>query len=546
MISSRLALPAGTMLLVGEGRLDHPVSWACSLRPNPPAFPNLAGNEVALIDMDDLRRLGDRMRLERVITDLRSARIAALVVRGSVDEAAVRSATVNDVPLFKLPDNAQMLQVERTIIRLIVDREGYLSQRSTELQHELNRIVLDGGSLDRIAAHLALFSQQPTLILQEDGQVVAEAGFELLSPQSRESLLESIPNGTALRSAGARAEANGAENSSTVGRLPLAGQSSMRAYAEVVVAPITANDSIHGFCLILRPSKHGGGPISAVERVAAGQGAAAAALEWAKQNAVGIAEERMRATFVDELLASEIADRQAWIQRGKSLGYDLAAPHAAWLIEAHGIVGWPTALLRYAESCNVSAPFSRRDSNYLLFWPLNNAKSARELKSVASDFAEQVLAGAPSATLVIGIGRPAATPDEWVRTLQQAGDSLHLGKTWRGSAVTYFGDLGLYQLLTTLGSNPEARRFFRRTLAKLIEHDTAHQSEFIHTLDGFFTCHGNLSQTAKQLHIHRNTLTYRLERIAEITQLDLSDADARFSLQLALKLRSLMRLGQDS
>ena len=44
--------------------------------------------------------------------------------------------------------------------------------------------------------------------------------------------------------------------------------------------------------------------ISAVEEVAAVQGASAAALEWAKQNAVGIAEERMRATFLDELLAA--------------------------------------------------------------------------------------------------------------------------------------------------------------------------------------------------------------------------------------------------
>ncbi|MCB0089349.1 MAG: helix-turn-helix domain-containing protein [Caldilineaceae bacterium] len=61
------------------------------------------------------------------------------------------------------------------------------------------------------------------------------------------------------------------------------------------------------------------------------------------------------------------------------------------------------------------------------------------------------------------------------------------------------------------------------------------------TLEAFFECHGNLSQTAAQLHIHRNTLTYRLERIAEIAQLDLNDADARFSLQLALKLQPIMK-----
>jgi purine catabolism regulator len=49
-----------------------------------------------------------------------------------------------------------------------------------------------------------------------------------------------------------------------------------------------------------------------------------------------------------------------------------------------------------------------------------------------------------------------------------------------------------------------------------------------------------LSQSAARLHIHRNTLTYRLEQIAAITQLDIDDPDARFSLQLALKLRPVL------
>jgi purine catabolism regulator len=63
----------------------------------------------------------------------------------------------------------------------------------------------------------------------------------------------------------------------------------------------------------------------------------------------------------------------------------------------------------------------------------------------------------------------------------------------------------------------------------------------VQTLEAFFECHGNASQTASRLHIHRNTLTYRLEQIASITQLDLDDPDARFSLQFALKLRPVIK-----
>jgi len=74
----------------------------------------------------------------------------------------------------------------------------------------------------------------------------------------------------------------------------------------------------------------------------------------------------------------------------------------------------------------------------------------------------------------------------------------------------------------------------------LIAHAQNHNAELVETLGAFFTCHGNLSQTATALHIHRNTLTYRLQRISGITRLDLNDADARFSLQLGLQLRPVM------
>ena len=95
--------------------------------------------------------------------------------------------------------------------------------------------------------------------------------------------------------------------------------------------------------------------------------------------------------------------------------------------------------------------------------------------------------------------------------------------------------------MTALGTNPEAARFYRKTLGKLIAYDVEKNAELVETLEGFFACHGNLSQTATRLHIHRNTLTYRLEQITNIAQLDLEDPDARFSLQLALKLRPVIK-----
>lgn len=536
----RLALPAQTQLLAGAEYLNRPVSWACSLRPSPPAFPKLDGNELALIDMEDLRRLDPKMRLDRVIRSLQSARVTAVAILGAMGESgAVAAARENQLVLFQLPDTVSLTQVERSVIRLIVDRAGYITQRAAELQRELSQAALNGGGLVRIAARLHEFVQQPVILLSETGQVNAAAGIDYLNGEQRKTLLDSLPNLTMLRSWTATQPRETLHAS--VGTLPLANPPAGSAYRFAILAPVHANDGVHGYCLLLRGASQADQEISAVEEVAVAQGASAAALEWAKQNAVGIAEERMRATFLDELLAAEIADEQAWIRRGSSLNYDLAKPHVAVLAEAAGVPDWPAPLLRFIRQRQVMAPHTRRDEGVLFFWPVENPKSGREFKSIAGELVEQIQGRHPKARLVIGIGRPGVGPANWLQSLQQARESWRLGKEWETTPVTYFGDLGLYQLLTGLSTNPEAARFYRKTLGKLISHDGNKNSELVQTLDAFFACHGNLSQTATRLHIHRNTLTYRLEQIANITQLDLDDPDARFSLQLALKLRPVLR-----
>ncbi|MBW7884175.1 MAG: helix-turn-helix domain-containing protein [Caldilineaceae bacterium] len=534
-----LVLPPASKLLVGAEFLNRPVSWACSLRPSPPAFPKLDGNELALIDLEDLRRLDQKMRLDRVVRSLQAAGVSGVAVLGPVTEGAIKAAEDSRIALFELPGDVPLMQIERSIIRLIVDRSGYIAQRSADLQRELNQAALNGGGLGQIAQRLAGFAQQPVVVVGDDGRVSATAGLGELAADQRQWVLDSLPNATLLRSWVATQPAD--RLTQVTGRLPLANSGSMRLFGEAVVSAICAGDSVRGYCLLLRGAGQRDQDVSAVEEVAVLQGASAAALEWAKQNAVGIAEERMRAAFLDELLATEVADEQAWVQRGASLNYNLARPHVAMIIDAQDVPGWPAPLLRFVQQHHVAAPYARREEGILLFWPTDDPKSGRSLKAVAHELVEKIQSLNAKARVIIGIGRPGVGPAHWGQSQIQARESWRLGKEWQTSPVTYFGDLGLYQLLAGLSTNPEAARFYRKTLGKLINHDDSKNAELVQTLEAFFICHGNLSQTAARLHIHRNTLTYRLDQISSITQLDLDDADARFSLQLALKLRPVLK-----
>ena len=535
----RLALPQGSRLLFGEELLNRPVSWACSLRPSPPAFPNLEGEELALIDANQLRQFNPQMRLDRVVNSLHQASISAIGVMGNVSLEAVVAAEQNQIPLIALPDSEPLLSVERTVIRLIVDRGGYLATKAADLQRELTQIELDGGGMEMMAELLASFSEQPVLFLKDEGTPIAVAGLEELTEQHKRRVLASLPSRTTLRSwLAAKFGTEPSENTELTGIISI---DSKNHYREMVVSPVIVAERVEGYCLLLRSDSGNSKEISTIERLAVLQGAGAAALAWSREQAVGAVEEKMRAVFLDELLATEIADEEAWIQRGHSLGFDLTRPHTAWLIQAEGIQDWPNALRQYLAAKQDPILLSVRAEVALLFWPCDNPKSGRDFKTVANGLVEHFTSTFQRASLVIGIGRPAASVREWLRSLEQARESWRMGSSWQASPVTYFGDLGLYQLLTGLGGSGEANRFFRKTVEPLVSHDEEHNAELVETLEAFFACHGNLSQTAASLHIHRNTLTYRLQRIAGITRMDLNDADARFSLQLGLKLRPVMQ-----
>ncbi|MGI6110355.1 MAG: helix-turn-helix domain-containing protein [Eubacteriaceae bacterium] len=52
----------------------------------------------------------------------------------------------------------------------------------------------------------------------------------------------------------------------------------------------------------------------------------------------------------------------------------------------------------------------------------------------------------------------------------------------------------------------------------------------------YLDCHQNIAETVRRLHVHRNTFLYQLERIREITAMDLQDADTAFLLSFVLRL----------
>jgi purine catabolism regulator len=77
-------------------------------------------------------------------------------------------------------------------------------------------------------------------------------------------------------------------------------------------------------------------------------------------------------------------------------------------------------------------------------------------------------------------------------------------------------------------------------IGNLLNHDERQRADLLQTLEVFLESHGNATQTAEKLSVHRNTLFYRMNRIQDILKLDLSQTDVRLAVHLSLKIHRLL------
>ncbi len=202
---------------------------------------------------------------------------------------------------------------------------------------------------------------------------------------------------------------------------------------------------------------------------------------------------------------------------------------------------WATILGQEAVRRHVNGPVLSYHESGVLFHPIEDPQQTQRLKRLTEEIRERLAARFPDSTVCCGVGRPARGIDDLRQSFREAHDAATLCQEMGPeSRSTFFGDFSLYRLLLSLKDPDDLRVFCTKWLNDLVVYDDQQHSDLLVTLRVYFDNNGNTARTASQLNIHRNTLAYRLNRIAEITRLDLDDADVRLNLQLALKARHVL------
>ena len=177
------------------------------------------------------------------------------------------------------------------------------------------------------------------------------------------------------------------------------------------------------------------------------------------------------------------------------------------------------------------------EGDVVLIRQMPEGSGIKELNKIASSIEEALRAGGEP-TVVVGIGTVATHLRDLAKSYKEAQIAIEVGKVFDTEKyVINYENLGIgrliYQLPTTL-CEMFLQEVFKKNPIDALDKET------LFTIHKFFENNLNVSETARKLFVHRNTLVYRLEKIKKLTGLDLREFDDAITFKVALMVKKYL------
>jgi hypothetical protein len=310
----------------------------------------------------------------------------------------------------------------------------------------------------------------------------------------------------------------------------------------VVAAPILVGDDIPAYLLTVEEASR-----EAAEDVSlllTEHGATICGVVMSRERVVAAAAGRVRDGLVEGLLLGHARDPEELQGWARHLGYDGAQPHRVISIAIEDGDEAPARRLAASLAHLVArrapdAIVSVREREMVIVAREQPAGESRRpgpapLAGACLAQAERLF---PGSVLTIGVGGVCRDPSEIAAAYAQARRAVGtLRRLGRHGQVMAFEDLGIHRLLLQVPDLEELRSFAGEVLGALTAHEARHRSGLTRTLAVYLRESGSLQRAARELHVHPNTVTYRLNRVEDITGLDLDRYQDRLMAQVALEI----------
>jgi len=521
----------GCRVVAGRAGLSHPIRWVHSIDlPDAPHW--LRGGELVLTTALSLSE--DPESRQGFVRALVAKDVAGLLISVGefierVPEEMITIADELSLPIIEAPWEMHFVDVTEPIQSRIVSQQFVLLQRASRIHRTLTQLVLDGGGLPELARTLAELMERAVTIESPDFELLAYANWGQMDQARKDSIsqMRTPPALVAeLERRGDLAQLQAARQPVRVASAPEMGMTMER-----IVAPIVVGGEVYGYTWLIADVH----PLGELDRMAIESAATIAALIMLREQTIQETENRLKGDLLARLLQDDFEDRAELWHQGEQFGLDFRRPHQVLVIGAdYARVGQPADLMRQlfplvAAQKTLMGPFG----NHIVAVMETDADGTQ-----TQALAEDITAAHPD--LWVGLGQVVEDPLALRVSYDQAREAINVARQMRsGQRVVAFQDLGYLHLLYHVPAEHSNHNVYSQKIWRLVRHEQERGGELLTTLETYLQRGGNALKTARQLYIHRSTLVYRLKRIEDLCEVDLSDPLVRLNLQIALQMHYL-------
>lgn len=524
----------GWTLLGGDDRsLDDELRWSIPLThalnrtgslSELAVFAEAHEVEIALAHIDDLARSG----------------AAAVIVAG-----ATGSLSRAPLPVVGVSRDIDFLTFSRLTGERVLSEEAHVRRYAMQVHDRIAALLHRGADLNSLIREVSAVSGLDAAILDTRSRVIAHGMGGTRQDKARKIAL--------LQTHFAVSEQFN-RNSLREERLYLASPHSTPvplSPVSLVAWRIQMGPVAEGWLVLIPGVDHRAFPRHdlAQAKVLLEQSASIVATELVRQRSIVEAQERARGDFMQALVHGTYANKSELAARAEHHDFPLDSLYTVFV--SHVGFGDSTT----SEPEQAARKLSRllpREGGHRTFATVlggiivairanpgarNAGGDGTGVKADAKEFAE-----AASAMLATELGEGAAVcygstaldPLAIRESYREARVALEVARSLGLRGGIPHDDIQAVSVLASIAGTSTGAQFVGRMLGPVRDHELAEELE--NTLSAYLGSGGNINETARRIHVHRNTMLSRIEKLSGLLGMDIRKPDNQFSLRLALQL----------
>ncbi|EIM06360.1 hypothetical protein A1A1_11537 [Planococcus antarcticus DSM 14505] len=496
----------------------------------------------------------DIEKFEGFVQDIIDSNASALMIAigrhvFDIPTEVIELAEQQNFVIIELPWEVRFSAIIEEVMRNINDTQYKDREKSEKVQQELLKLILGDTDLEHISKYIQRQIDCQLLITDRNGFIQAKSGYT-------QDFMEKWKNAVIQGDFPIRRQADLVNNDPMLRKF----QASALGDRMILQIPVLqVSEDPQGYIFVVLPRE-----ISVVSylthyRVAVLEHAATTISLWlSRENAIEETKMSLRSDFVQEVATGGFISAEKAFSRAKLLGYNLDLPYICLVgfpenfkemfekrkQDYHSYTQWTESMIRYIEEeIYFAAQSLKREimityqGNQLLIYLEKPADTVYDNAINFLDLIDRRLKTLlPEVNISWGIGDYSEGFQGLPESYQHANIALDIGRRKKGKGQRMlYSDTRIDRVLLTLAQNEEMKGIIMATIQPLVEYDKQRNMDLIGTLKSYNQNHGNVSQAARDLSLHRQSLLYRLRKIESLTGHSLIDPDDLFLLDLSIK-----------